>query len=80
MFVLVVGGWPGLGLDLGSGKAVGLRLGPALGHVSYIDASIGVLASCGWGELQLSLGVEACGPGVGLPLLARSPGFVHNYV
>ena len=39
-----VGGWVGLGLrlglDLGSGKAVCLRLGPALGHVSYVDASI----------------------------------------
>ena len=57
--MLVVGGWVGLGLrlglDLGSGKAVGLRLGPALGHVLYVDAqvelrlTIGVLANWGWG-------------------------------
>ena len=37
LFVFVVGGWVGLGLrlglDLGSGEAVSLRLGPALGHV-----------------------------------------------
>ena len=53
--MLVVGGWVGLGLRLGidlvSGKAVGLRLGPALGHVLYVyvGASTGVLANWGWG-------------------------------
>ena len=39
LFVLMVGGWVGLGLrlglGLGSGKAVGLRLGPPLGRVLY---------------------------------------------
>ena len=53
LFVLVVGGWVGLGLrlglGLGPGKSVGLRPGPALGHVLYVDASIGVLANWGWG-------------------------------
>ena len=51
LFVLVVGGWVGLrlDLDLGSGKAVGLRLGPALGHVFYVDASIGCSLTGGGG-------------------------------
>ena len=50
LFVLVVGGWVGLGLrlglGLGSGEAVGLRLGPALGRV--VCRCIGVLTSWGW--------------------------------
>ena len=75
----MVCGWVGLGLrlglGLGSGESVGLRLGPALGCVLYVGATIGVLASWGWGG---ELGEEACGLGVGPPLLARLPGFVSQ--
>ena len=41
--MLVVGGWVPvglglrLGLDLGLGEAVSLKLGPALGNVLYVD-------------------------------------------
>ena len=82
IIVLVVGGWVGLGLGLGSCryKTVGLRLGPALSALGYVEArvelglTLGVFAPGGGSELQPSLG-ETCGR-VGLPVLVRSPDIV----